>query len=190
VKKTRKDLVNEALRASRRHLLKEEGEEAPAPKPQEEGGDSLDNQVDKYLAQYEGEAKTAKVEGLDFRALTRRLLTEEGEDEPGEDPGTAEKLGLDDLNVESFADSVVRLIDNYDSLLEVRNTLLRRAKGFLKKTYNDDVLEAYDRLMREEHGVEDGKSPGEVSAEEFPAPQADRSGAGDVGGTTGGGGAA
>lgn len=191
---SQREMVHEALRATRRRLLQEEGEVPPVT-PDEEGGDSLDNQVDKYLGQYESEAKTAKTEGLDFRMMTRRLLNEAGEDEdeaggeedaPADDAGGA-KLTLDDIDVESFANGVARLIDNYDSLLEVRNTMLRRAKSFLKKTYGNDVLEAYDRLMREQHGMEDGKSSDEVEAEEFPAPGADRAGQGDVGGTSGGG---
>lgn len=143
-----------------------------------EGSDSLDAQVDRYLGQYESEAKTAKQEGLDFRSMTRSFLSEADDELPdvaGSD--AAPKLALDSIDIESFANSIARLIENYDSLLEVRNTLLRRAKSFLDKSYAPDVVQAYDKTMREQHGLEDGKSSEDVADDEFPAPGADRAGA-------------
>lgn len=178
-------------------LLKESlifEEEEVTTKPSEEGNDSLDSQVDRYLADYESEAKSSKNEGLDFRMMTRRIMNEaEGDedasDESGAEDATTEepqKLSLDDIDVESFANSVARLVDNYDSLLEVKNTLVRRAQGFLAKTYDPDVVESFERLMREEHGIVPGKSKQEVEADEFPAPAAAR--AGEGGGAGGGAG--
>lgn len=199
-----KQMVSEALASSRRHILKEAGDDdqadptadaappadpgvnadnsAPKPGAGSEGGASLDSQVDQYLAEYEGEAKSSKTEGRDFRMMTRRFLTEdlvfEDDAPPGVETG---KLGLESLDVESFCNSVVRLIDNYDSLLEVRNTLYKRAKSFLTKTYAEDVLEAYDRLMRDEHDIEDGKTSMETADDKFQAPAADRAGDGGTG---------
>lgn len=167
-------------------LLREEGENKDVVS---EGKDSLDSQVDRYLAEYESEARSMQAEGLDFRMLTRRLLSEESDDEGGDAPDAATdvptKMGLDDINVESFTNGVVRLIDNYDSLLEVRNTLFRRAKGFLTKSYSPEVLESFERLMRDEHDIEDGKTSDEVESDKFVAPPADRAGEGGAGGAGG-----
>lgn len=173
---------------------------------EEKGEDSLDAQVDKYLSDYEAEAKNLKREGRDFRSLVRRFLREapededeEKEDEDAEDEGGDEegdeegggdeggedeeekdeepkKLTLDDVNVESFADSVVRLVDNYDSLLEVRNTILRRAINFLAKTYDIDVVDSFKEVVQERHGIEIGKSKSEMEEEDFQPPAAARAG--------------
>lgn len=172
-------------------LLREE--EAVMP---EESDDSLDVQVDRYLGQYEAEAKSSKTEGTDFRMLTRRILNEAGEDEEedagdegGEEDPPADteadeptKLTMDDLDVESFTNSVVRLIDNYDSLLEVRSTMVRRAKNFLAKNYDTTVVDAFEQSMREDHGIVPGESKGDIENDEFPAPAADRAGEGGAGG--------
>jgi hypothetical protein len=168
---------------------------SPAIEPDEEGEDSLDDQVDKYFGEYESEAKSSKTEGKDFRRTLRRLLGEAADDAdpPEEAPkdddtemgGDPSKQPIDSIDVASFVNSVVRLIDNYDSLLEVRNTILRRAATFLGKSYDPKVVEQFKDDLRENHGMEIGKSHDDTAQEEFPAPAADR--AGDGGAGAGGG---
>lgn len=185
----RKIRIGDLRRLLREQLLREE--EGDTQAAEQESNDSLDAQVDRYLAQYEGEAKTAKQEGRDFRMLTRRILGEAGEDEEeggdegGDDDAAAEapaQLTMDDIDVESFANSVVRLVDNYDSLLEVRSTLARRAINFITKTYGPEVVEALKKTLRDDHGLVPGESPEDVADEDFPAPAADRAGSGGEGG--------
>lgn len=196
------------------YLLREVEGELEEPDTHEDGPDSLDTQVDKYLHEYEAEAKSAKTEGKDWRMTVRRLVSEAGQDDndegdqtakaadadaasgngddgdtglgddEGGDDGEPKKLTADDLDVDSFVNSTVRLIDNYDSLLEVRNTILRRAANFLSKNYEPEVIENFKEKLRGEHGIEIGKSPEESANDEFPAPVADR--AGDGGGGAGG----
>jgi hypothetical protein len=155
---------------------------------EDEGEDSLDDQVDRYFNDYEAEAKSAKVESRDWRRTLRRLFEAEG-DEGTEEAGAEEtpekpaKLPAEDIKVDSFLDSVMRLIDNYDSLLEVRNTILRRAVNFLNKNYEPDVAQQFKDSLRESYGFDIGKSARDVSDEQFPAPPADR-----ASGTGGGGG--
>lgn len=177
-------------------------------------GDSLDNQVDRYLGDYESAAKRTEgdafgvsveqMEALDWRDLVKgRLITEapedeeDGEGEEAEDVAPAppagagdddaSKLGLDSLDVEAFANDVARLIQNYDSLLEVRSTLLRRASSFLKKTYKDEVVDAFEDSMRDDHGMEAGSSPHDLEDEKFKSPAADRANGSAEPGVGGGG---
>jgi len=177
-------------------VLREGDEEQPV---KEDGNDSLDNQVDKYLNDYESEAKSSKTEGADWRRTVRRIVEDadtdedaggdmfggdasEGEDadegddaaveDTGEDAEPA-KLGAEDIDVNSFTNSIVRLIDNYDSLLEVRNTIMRRGANFLSKNYEPEVVEAFKDNLRENHGLEIGRSESEA-ADEFSPPPAER----------------
>lgn len=168
-------------------------EATPDGAPAGESGTSLDAQVDRFLAQYESEAKQQKQEGFDFRRLVRRLVNEaegdEGEQAPTAPPAEpAGKATIDDIDVESFANSVVRLIDNYDSLLEVRSTLVRRATNFLAKAYDDDVTKQFETVLREEHGIVPGQSKDQVDDDQFVAPAADRAGDGGSGPGAGPGG--
>ena len=157
----------------------------------EEGQDSIDSQIDSFFSDYEAESRNSKNEGKDFRMLVRRFLIEAEEDEEkkededkekdekkDEEKESAEpkKLTIDDINVDTFADSVVRLIDNYDSLLEIRNAILRRSVNFLLKSYSPDVAEAYKTSLEERHGLESGKSKYDED-EDFQPPPADRAGA-------------
>jgi len=180
-------------------------------------GASLDAQVDRYLGEYEKSAKKEEgmgaggldasvdqMEALDWRDLVKgRLILEAGEadkDEdddgpddqaPGADAMTGEdddKPGLETFDVESFGNDVARLIDNYDNLLEVRSTMLRRARAFLEKAYSDEVVKAFEDTMRDDHGMEAGNSPEDVNSEKFVAPAADRANGSAEPGVGGGGG--
>jgi hypothetical protein len=176
----------------RRNLREADEKDAKEP-----GEDSLDNQIDRLFSDYESEAKSVKAEGLDWRRTVRRILEAEGDEEEGEEekqddadeegaeeePEEPKKLTADDIQVEDFLEGVMRLVDNYDSLLEVRNTILRRAVNFLNKSYEPDVITQFKDALRENYGFDIGKSVQDVRDEQFPAPPADR-----AGGTGGGGG--
>jgi hypothetical protein len=143
--------------------------------------DSLDAQVDRYLASYESESKLAKNEGKDFRMLVRRFLLEaeeddEKKDEKEEKPEKPKKLTSEDIDIENFLNSVMRLVDNYDSLLEVRNTVLKRAVNFLLKGYEPDVAKSFEESLLEIHGMEIDKSKSETEDDNYQVPAADRAG--------------
>ena len=143
---------------------------------------SLDAEVDRYFAQYESEAKTAKKEGRNFRMLTRRIVSEAGEDdedtdiEDNDQVDKPSKLKADAIDMDSFVNSLVRLIDNYDSLLEVRGTIARRAMNFIAKSYEPDVVESLKSKLRDDHGLVPGESHLDIADEKFEAPPAARAG--------------
>ena len=156
-----------------RRLVLEEEDKSKSEK--EKGEDSLDSQIDSFLASYEREAKSSKKEGFNFRLLTRRFLTEaEDEDKKKDkkDEEEPEKMSADDIDVDSFADNVVRLVDNYDSLLEVRDAICRRAVNFLLKNYEKEVADSFKEALSEQHDIEIGKSKSELEDEKFIAPPA------------------
>ena len=152
-----------------RELIKEEMTD-----PSLDGNDSLDAQIDRFLVEYESEAKHSMSEGVDFRSLVRRLLSEGDDDEEAPDESKQQdlKLGIDSINVDSFSDSVARLIQSYDNLLEVKNTILRRAMKFLTKTYDESVIEKFKSDVRENYGLEIGKSKSDMENDYFRPPPA------------------
>lgn len=165
-------------------LLKEANDEDQ----EEPGEDSLDDQIDKFLIDYETEAKRTKSEGTNFRDLTRRFLLEAGEDEGGdkekdEEGGdeTPEKLPADDIDMGSYVSDVMRLVENFDSLLEVHNTILRRAKNYILKNYEPDAGTTFDDHLSEGYGMEIGKSKYDAESE-IQAPKAAAAGPAGGGG--------
>lgn len=153
-------------------------------KNKEELGDSVDSQVDEYLSKYEKSAGENKTEAQRF---LRDILNEADEDEekseeePAEDEEeasveTVPKQSLDDLNVESFANDVARLIANYDNLLEINSTILTRATNFLIDSYDDEVVRSFQEAMREQHGLMAGKTSAEVSSDSIVVPSAGAAG--------------
>lgn len=131
------------------------------------GEDSVDAQIDKYLSQYESQAKEdskTKVEAVSFSRMTydwRRLTEAEDEkkdekkDEKSDEP---EKPKLEDISMGSFVSDVMRLVENYESLLEVKNTILRRAANYLSENYEGDAVQAFKEELLESYGVEIGMS--------------------------------
>lgn len=173
---------------AKRNLIKEEKEAPP-----ERGNDSLDVQVDKFFSDFESEAKSSKNESRDWRRTLRRLLEAEDDEEAGDDEAgdeeeeadedqAAEKLTIEEIDINSFASSVARLIDNYDSLLEIRDTIVRRATNYLGKNYELDVVEKFKDVMSEQFDIGQDDTPPGLADEKFPAPTADRASGGGGGG--------
>ena len=155
-----------------RDLVKRLYEEADKEEQRESGEDSLDDQVDRLFSGYLKEAKNSKNEGRSFDSLVRRVLREEDDEEEDDEP---EKGTIEDVDVQSFANDVMRLVENYDTLLEIRNTLLRRASNYLSKVFEDDVVSAFEDALKEGHGVEIGVTDVEKETE-FQAPAAAQAG--------------
>jgi hypothetical protein len=165
-------------------LLEEENKATDQP-----GEDSIDMQIDRYFMDFETEARSLKKEGRDWHRTMRRLMEadedeseDEKEDEGEKEEKKPEKGTADDIEIESFVNGIIRLIDNYDSLLEVRNTILRRASNFLNKNYDTEVVDAFHGKLKDDHGMEIGKSRDEYFSDNFSAPISDRAGGGGGGG--------
>ena len=65
----------------------------------------------------------------------------------------------------SFVSDVMRLVENYESLLEIKNTILRRAANYLADNYQGDVLQIFKNELLESYGIEIGKSESEKDDE-------------------------
>jgi hypothetical protein len=110
-------------------------------------GASVDAQIDRFLIGYEREAKNVKSEGVDHRMITYRFLSED-----------IDTQNDGQLDIESFAADVARLVENYDSLLEMRDTIVKRATNFLKKVYDPTVVEQFEQVMDDQFEIKVGES--------------------------------
>jgi len=146
-----------------------------------ESEDSLDAQVDKFLISYEKDSKVVKKESFNFRDSMRLMLTE-AEEDSDRDKSSPEKLPVEDLDMESFVNNVMRLVENYDSLLEIRDTILKRALNFITKNYKKDAQQSFEDTIFEIYGVKIGTSKKDIEDDYYPAPRAGAAGPGGGGG--------
>jgi hypothetical protein len=150
-------------------------QEQPGGLVEKQPEDSIDKQIDDLLIDYESDSKIKKNEGFDFRSMTRRFLLNtipltEAEEKDAEAASPKTQLTLNDIDVEEFANHVVRLIDNYDSLLEVRNTIARRAINFLLENYEPTVVKQFEVVMEDQHDIVIGKSKADQEDEKSSPP--------------------
>jgi hypothetical protein len=134
-------------------------------------GDSIDAQIDKFFVDYESTSMTPKKESYNFRTNTRMLLEAE-EDAPVSDT---------QIDIEEFAASVARLVFNYDSLLEFRDTITKRAHNYLLEKLSSADAKQFLDAMRRNYDVEVGKDIYDEEAD-LPEPYAVRSGGSGGGG--------
>ena len=116
----------------------EENEVEVSPEDETSLRKPLEAQVDAVLADFEMAAlKSAKVnESLNLRML----LNEE----------------VVDFDVETFATNVARLIDNYETLLDIEQAIYYRAIEILKKNYGDEFVDAFKQIMHDRYRMDYG----------------------------------
>lgn len=142
--------------------------------------DSLDAQVDKYLIAYEQDSKPVKKEAFDFRTAMRSMLSEAEEKDEEKDADV--KLKSKDIDMEKFVNNVMRLIANYDSLLEVRDTILKRSLNFVASNYEKDAQVTFEDMLLDLYGVKIGSSRKDIEDDMYPAVKAGAAGPAGGGG--------
>lgn len=99
----------------------------------------LEAQVDAVLADFEMDAlKSAKVNEASGLNLT--LLLEEEID----------------FDIQNFSSSVARLIDNYETLLDIESAIYYRAIAILEKNYDDTIAHAFREIMHTRYNYDFG----------------------------------
>lgn len=58
------------------------------------------------------------------------------------------------INIDVFAKKVVRLIDNYKTLLDIPGAIMDRAKRYLRDNYGVNVVQEFEQVMVSQHGIE------------------------------------
>ena len=153
------------------NLLREAEDQKPKGLLQD---DSVDLQIDKFFIDYEKQSTGSKNESYYLRSLTRMLL------EDGEQPDQPE--GEKQIDPSVFASSVMRLISNHDSLLDVTNVIAKRAFNFILKNYDVSTAKEFIDIMRRDYDFEIDKTEYDKETEDE-EPFASR-----AGGTSGAGG--
>ena len=87
------------------------------------------------------------------------------------------------LDIETFANDVFRLIQNYDVLLDIENAIFNKSMSFLQEKYGDEVAASFEEILRVRHGLDFSSQAVEmVDQIEVPLAQGAGGGGGDMGG--------
>ncbi|TXH11377.1 MAG: hypothetical protein E6R04_02005 [Spirochaetes bacterium] len=115
---------------------------------------------------------------FEFSAFAKSLLEAEGDDPLGGDPGAGDapmgdpgaggaeggegappaapaepQIENPRFNVRNFAQSVARLVLNYEGLLDPRTTILNRARYFIEKNYDAGVARQMMEILETQFGL-------------------------------------
>ena len=61
---------------------------------------------------------------------------------------------IPDLDVDAFTNKAVRLITNYDKLLNIKASIVNRIKNFLDENYGDEFVIRFIETLKNEYGIE------------------------------------
>jgi hypothetical protein len=136
--------------------------------------DSVDAQIDNQLALYEKRSSSSSAESVEESVgLSLKLILEADEPAEGDeaapagdespehddvdgDAGAGEQaaeITKPDLDMNSFALAVARLVENYDKLLDVQSVIITRAKKYVEENYDTAVAGDLIVVLERDHGV-------------------------------------
>jgi hypothetical protein len=118
---------------------------------------SLDAQVDKHLKAYAEDAKQSEQEYSDMMTPA--------EDDDAKDANDESKKA-ENLDMNAFTQSVIRLTENFLDLMEIDSAVYRRAAKFLKDTHGTPAVNAFKDALSEA-GKSIGESEPEREADEY-----------------------
>jgi hypothetical protein len=142
--------------------------------------ESIDLQVYKKFIEFEKNSQTSDQKFENFFYSSHNYLFEEEEEkskesDDSESQMSEELMTTQDIDLNQFTSDVVRLIENFSNLIEIRDTVVRRALKFLAGSYDEEVLKLFEETLKEEFGIEEDKTVYDQNYEVQPS-RADRAG--------------
>lgn len=91
--------------------------------------------------------------GADEDADEEEVETPEGSEKIKDDVKPAKGQNIPDLDIDSFTMNVMRLVMNYETLLDPKDVILNRAKNFLDNNYGDAHVSRFLETVDKQYGV-------------------------------------
>jgi hypothetical protein len=134
-----------------------------------QGNDSLDAEVDRLLTTFLQDAKSKQLES--------RSRIKEAESRRFEKPADGKQKGIEQVDCARLAQSMQRLIESPEDMLDLKGLVLRRCVSFISQRYDEPTVEALKRQLAQ-RGIDFNDVHGNNADLEHPAPRADRAGPG------------
>ena len=146
----------------------DEGEEPAEDEPADEEGDADEEEPAEEEVPEEAKMKLGKVIDDDLEALlvdfetearqSKKIEKEENADEIRESYSLSKALfeaaHEEEIDLERFTSEVARLIKNYDTLLDMEDMILSKAKSFIIARYGEEAASEMENSLADNHGIE------------------------------------
>jgi len=140
--------------------------EAPDIKPEDEVrlGKQFDIAIDGMLMDFEADAlKSAAIYSTQGEEVADEIATEWWKRSLNnlifEQEAAAPGVPQDELDIDQFAEDVARLIQNYDSLMDIESIIYNKAISFLDQKYGPDVAAALEDALVSRHNLDFSSDP-------------------------------
>lgn len=157
----------------------EDAKEEITQKPGE--NTSVDRQILRYIMDAErtavkvgkGQQSMTATESL-HRASMQFLLEAEGDDPsadsstaaPASDDQATDEKGLPPLDVGVFATEIMRVVKNYDTLLDIPSVVVNRAIEYVTTKYDKETAESFTQTLRDDFDYEPAPEAGPTTSDE------------------------
>ncbi len=108
--------------------------------------DTIDGEVNNLLADFEAEAVTSAEQAEELQGESVRFSNMHKH--------PVSKLlfeGDQPFDVSHFANNIARVIDNYQTLMDVEKMIFDKAKDFLEAKYGEQVAKEFEDTMEQDH---------------------------------------
>jgi len=199
----KKDKISKLLFEQEEDLFatdEEGGDEEEAEEPTEDEGDDAEpdeadpGEEPEEEVPEEAKMKLGKVVDDDLEALlvdfetqarqSKKIEKEEKADEIQEGYSLTKALfeaaHEEEIDLERFTSEVARLIKNYDTLLDMEDMILSKAKSFIIARYGEEAATEMENSLADNHGIEI-TTPKELPSDGAEVPVAVGAGSGAAG---------
>lgn len=122
--------------------------------------DSVDDQIDALLIKFESESIKTESVSLSLSKLLFEAPEDEEEEEGPSAVGSEERdqeLSAEPVKppveIDQFTKKLVRLLENYESLLDIKTVIINRAKNYLIENYDEAAADALEDTLDTDYGI-------------------------------------
>jgi hypothetical protein len=58
------------------------------------------------------------------------------------------------IDIDHFANKIARIINNYNSLIDIEQLIIKNTINFLKSNYNEEIAKSFEESLHQMHGFE------------------------------------
>jgi len=155
IREGRKDLKGDEMRYSLKKLMLNEQEMSDVPAQERpDNEESVDRQILRVIMDAERNAvKTGRIaqsmtpmEAINRRSL-KFIFEAEGDGETNTPP----------LDVGTFAMEIMRVVKNFDTLLDIPTVIINKSKSYIEQKYDKKTAESFIELLNNEYDITLGK---------------------------------
>jgi len=120
--------------------------------------DSVDDQIDALLIKFESES--IKTESVSL-SLSKLLFEAPEDEEEGptavgseeRDQEVSAEPAKPPVEIDQFTKKIVRLLENYESLLDIKTVIINRTRNYLIENYDEAAADAFEETLDVDYGI-------------------------------------